>query len=155
MSHARGVRDQATLDPFRLQSRDAQGHAASAIHYPLGALGAAYIQLMRIIPDSEPGYSDILATVKRYLRPGSDSSIDTIVWRVAIPFPHLGPPPVEGGSSRVAIVKHRFRSVLLLPLPDAHRKGEHRLKAQGLVELKGAAVRTANDQGKSLEAVCR
>ena len=155
MSLARGVRDQAALDPFRLQSHDAQGDAASAIHHPLGTLEAASIQLMRIIPDSEPGYSDILVTVKRYLCPGSDSSFDTIVSRAAIPFPHPCPPPVEGGSAGVAIVKHRLRSVLLLALPDTHRKDEHRLKAQGLVELKGAAVLTANDQGKSLEAVCR
>jgi hypothetical protein len=40
---------------------------------PLVALGAAFMKLMRIIPDSKTGYSDTLVTVKRYLLAGAAS----------------------------------------------------------------------------------
>jgi len=46
----------------------------STLVRPLVALGAACMKLMRIIPDNEPGYSDTLVTVKRYLLDGAASA---------------------------------------------------------------------------------
>lgn len=56
---------------------------------PLVALGAACMKLMRIIPDNEPGYSDTLATVKRYLLDGAASAFCAVVFRALFPFSPL------------------------------------------------------------------
>lgn len=61
----------------------------STLDRPLVALGAACMKLMRIIPDNEPGYSDTLATVKRYLLDGAASAFCAVVFRALFPFSPL------------------------------------------------------------------
>ena len=70
--------------------------ATAPLHSPLAALGAAYMKLMRIIPDNEPGYSDTLVTVKRYLLDGAASTFCAIVFRALLPFSPLH--PFSGGK---------------------------------------------------------
>ena len=60
---------------------------------PLAALGAACMKLMRIIPDNEPGYSDTLVTVKRYLLDGAASAFCAVVFRALFLFSPLHPLP--------------------------------------------------------------
>jgi hypothetical protein len=43
------------------------------------ALGAAFTKLMRIIPDSVSGYSDLPVTVKRYLLADAASAFSAVV----------------------------------------------------------------------------
>jgi hypothetical protein len=62
----------------------------------LVALGAAYMKLMRIIPDNAPGYSDTFVTVKRYLLNGAASAFCAIVFRALSPFSPLH--PCSGGK---------------------------------------------------------
>ena len=59
--------------------------ARSTLDRPLAALGAACMKLMRIIPDNEPGYSDTLVTVKRYLLDGAASAFCAVVFRALLP----------------------------------------------------------------------
>jgi hypothetical protein len=60
--------------------------AASTPHLPLVALGAAYVKLMRIIPDNQLGYSDSLVTVKHYLLAGYASAFDAVAPGFAFPL---------------------------------------------------------------------
>jgi hypothetical protein len=83
--HTRGVRDQATLDLF-LNWR-AMMHEVTVNSTPNRlpvALGAAFTKLMRIIPDRQSGYSDILVTVKRYLLAAAMSILSTVVSGTAL-----------------------------------------------------------------------
>jgi hypothetical protein len=73
-----------------------EGWAPSPLYSPLAALGAAYMKLMRIIPDNAPGYSDTLVTVKRYLLDGAASAFCANVFRALLPFSSL--PPCSGGK---------------------------------------------------------
>jgi hypothetical protein len=73
-----------------------EGWATSPLHSPLAALGAAYMKLMRIIPDNAPGYSDTFVTVKRYLLNGAASAFCAIVFRALSPFSPLH--PCSGGK---------------------------------------------------------
>jgi hypothetical protein len=93
---------------------------------------------MRIIPDRGPGYSDALFTVKRYLLASLDASSGERV----------------GAIQREAMLARgeSCRIISPLPLPDAYRKRQYRLKARGLVELEGTVVRAADDQGKGVES---
>ena len=63
----------------------------STPNLPLVALRTAFVKLMRIIPDSRPGYSDTLATVKRYLLDGAASAFRAIVFSALLPFSALDP----------------------------------------------------------------
>jgi hypothetical protein len=64
----------------------------------LVALGAACMKLMRIIPDNEPGYSDSLVTVKRYLLDGAASAFCAVVFRALLPFSPPNPNPLPEGE---------------------------------------------------------
>jgi len=64
----------------------------------LVALGAACTKLMRIIPDNEPGYSDSLVTVKRYLLDGAASAFCAVVFRALLPFSPPNPNPLPEGE---------------------------------------------------------
>jgi hypothetical protein len=64
----------------------------------LVALGAACMKLMRIIPDNEPGYSDSLVTVKRYLLDGAASAFCAVVFRALLPFSPPNPTPLPEGE---------------------------------------------------------
>jgi hypothetical protein len=70
----------------------------STLDRPLAALVAACMKLMRIIPDNEPGYSDTLATVKRYLLDGAASAFCAVVFRALLPFSPPNPPPLPEGE---------------------------------------------------------
>ena len=73
-----------------------EGWPTSPLHSPLAALGAAYMKLMRIIPDNASGYSDTLVTVKRYLLDGAASAFRAIVFSPLLPFSALD--PCSGGK---------------------------------------------------------
>jgi hypothetical protein len=60
--------------------------AAPTLRRLLAALRAAYVKLMRIIPDNEPGYSDTLVTVKRYLLVGSAPAFNAVTPGFAVPL---------------------------------------------------------------------
>jgi hypothetical protein len=64
----------------------------------LVALGAACMKLMRIIPDNQPGYSDTLVTVKRYLLDGAASAFCAVVFRALLPFYPPNPIPLREGE---------------------------------------------------------
>src|SRR6266850_6450582 len=80
--YTRSVWDKATLDLFlNWRAMMHEVTVRSMLDRPLIALGAACMKLMRIIPDNEPGYSDTLATVKRYLLDGAASAFCAVVFR--------------------------------------------------------------------------
>ena len=70
----------------------------STLDRPLVALGAACMKLMRIIPDNQPGYSDTLVTVKRYLLDGAASAFYAVVFRALLPFSPPNPNPLAKGE---------------------------------------------------------
>ena len=70
----------------------------STPNLPLVALRTASVKLMRIIPDNEPGYSDTLATVKRYLLDGAASAFCAVVFRALLPFSPPNPNPLPEGE---------------------------------------------------------
>jgi hypothetical protein len=69
----------------------------SMLDHPLVALGAAFMKLMRIIPDSMSGYSGAPVTVKRYLLTGAATAFCAPLSGATRPFflPHPHP-LVEG-----------------------------------------------------------
>ena len=64
---------------------------------PFVVLGAAFMKLMRIIPDRKSGYSDILVTVKRYLLADAASAFSAAVSGTT-PSLSASPCPAPGGS---------------------------------------------------------
>jgi hypothetical protein len=63
--------------------------------HPPVALGAVCLKLMRIIPDSAPGYSDTRVTVKRYLLDAAAPAPGAVLIKAPLPSsspqPHLVP----------------------------------------------------------------
>jgi hypothetical protein len=60
-------------------------------------LGAAFMKLMRIIPDKMPGYPDAPITVKRYLLTGAGSVFSAVVSGATSSLP---PQPVRPRRER-------------------------------------------------------
>jgi hypothetical protein len=70
----------------------------STPNLPLVALRTAFVKLMRIIPDSRPGYSDTLVTVKHYLLDGAASAFCAVVFGALLPFSLPNPNALPEGE---------------------------------------------------------
>jgi hypothetical protein len=118
-----GVRDQATLDLFlNRRSMMPEVTVNSTPNLPLVALRTAFVKLMRIIPDSRPGYSDAIVTVKRYLLDGAASALCALLFGAHLLCSPRHSHPLPGGrpSTRRQHRQTRLRIIPPLPLPDAH-----------------------------------